>query len=180
MTFTRFETLVDNPLPEKRVASVRVGVRLYNAEGQLAVTDMLLQEGDKATGHAPSPSEMLVATNRRRRVNAVVHGDETLVLLNKGTAACGTSITVKPVTPTNGLALSQGYGAHRLEVGGVVAGDTVVINSLSANVTVNGADTAHAGFFPYLQDGISRHRVELDSAGVVLFDFTERDGGEST
>ena len=180
MMFTRFETLVDNPLPEKKVASIRVGIRFYNAEGRLAVTDMLFQEGDKATGHAPSLSEMLVATNRRRRVNAVIHGDETLVLLNKGTMACGTSITVKPVTPTNGLALSQGYGAQRLEVGGVVAGDTVVIDSLSANVTVNGAEIAHAGFFPYLQDGMSRHRVELDGAGVVLFDFTERDGGEST
>ena len=180
MAFKRFETPIDNPQPEKRVASVRVGIRFYNAEGQIAVTDMLFQEGDKATGHAPSLSEMLVGTNRRRRVNAVVHGDETLVLLNKGTAACGTSIAVKPVTRCAGLVVSQGYGAQRLEVGEASAGDTVVIDSLSANVTVNGADTAHDGFFPYLQDGISRHRVELDGAGVVLFDFTERDGGEST
>ena len=180
MTFARFETLVDNPLPEKRVASIRVGVRLYNAEGQLAVTDMLFQEGDKATGHAPSPSEMLVATNRRRRVNAVIHGDKTLVLLNKGTAACGTSVSVKPVTNCTGIAVSQGYGAQRLEIGGADAGNTVTINSLSANVTKNGVDEAYDGFFPYLQDGISRHTVELDGSAVVLFDFTERDGGVST
>ena len=180
MSFARFETLVDNPLPEKKVMSIRVGIRLYNAEGQLAVTDMLFQEGDKATGHAPSQAEMLVATNRRRRVNAVVHGDETLVLLNKGTAACGTSLTVKAVTGCTGIAVSQGYGAQRLEVGGASAGDAVVINSLSENVTKNGVDEAYDGFFLYLQDGISRHTVELDSSAVVLFDFTERDGGVST
>ncbi len=180
MTFTRFETLVDNPQPEKHVASMRVGIRFYNAEGQLTVTDMLFQEGDKATGHAPSPSEMLVATNRRRRVNAIVHGDETLVILNKGTAACGCSMAVKAVTGCTGIALSQGYGAQRLEVGGVVAGDTIIIDSLSAEVTKNGSDVAHSGFFPYLQDGISRHTVELDGSAVILFDFSERDGGVST
>jgi len=180
MSFTRFETLVDNPLPEKRVASIRVGVRLYNAEGRLAVTDMLFQEGDKATGHAPSPAEMLVATNRRRRVNAIVHGDETMVVLNKGTAACGTSVSVKLVTDCTGIAVSQGCGAQRLEVGGAGAGDTVTIDSLSASVTLNGSDAAHDGFFPYLQDGISRHTVEIDGSAVVLLDFCERDGGVST
>ncbi len=180
MSFTRFETLVDNPLPERKVASIRVGIRLNNAEGQLAVTDMLFQEGDKTTGHAPSPAEMLVATNRRRRVNAVIHGDETLVVLNKGTAACGTSVTVKPTTDCAGIVLSQGYGAQRLEVGGADAGDTVVINSLSASVNKNGVETAHAGFFSYLQDGISRHTVELDGSAGILFDFSERDGGVST
>lgn len=180
MMFTRFETLVDNPLPEKKVASIRVGIRFYNAEGRLAVTDMLFQEGDKATGHAPSPSEMLVATNRRRRVNAIAHGDAAFVLLNKGTAACGCSVAVKLNTDCTGLALSQGYNAQRLEVGGAVAGDTIIIDSLSAEVTKNGADVAHSGFFPYLQDGISRHTVELDGSAAILIDFSERDGGVST
>ncbi len=180
MTFTRFETLVDNPLPEKKVASIRVGIRLYNAEGQLAVTDMLFQEGDKATGHAPSTAEMLISTERRRRVNAVIHGDETLVVLNKGTAACGSVTTIRPLVDTDSLALSQGYGAQRLEVDGASAGDTVVIDSLSASVTLDGSETAHSGFFPYLQDGISRHTVELDGSAVILFDFNERDGGVST
>lgn len=180
MSFARFEALVDNPLPEKKVASIRVGVRLYNAEGQLAVTDMLFQEGNKVTGHAPVTAEMLVATNRRRRVNAIIHGDETLVLLNKGTAACGTNMAVKAATNYTGIALSQGYGAQRLEVGGADAGDTVVIDSLSASVTLNGVDTVHSGFFPYLQDGISRHSVAIDGAATVLFDFIERDGGVST
>ena len=180
MNFARFETLVDNPMPEKRVASIRVGIRLYNAEGQLAVTDMLFQEGEKAAGHAPSPAEMLVATNRRRRVNAVIHGDETLVLLNKGTAACGAILTMKPVTDCTGIALSQGYGAQRLEVGGASAGDTVVIDSLSASVTLNGSEATHSGFFPYVQDGVSRHTVSIDGSAVILFDFTERDGGVST
>jgi len=80
VTFKQFETLVDNPTPEKRVASVRVGVRLYNATGQLAVTDMVFQEGNKTTGYAPCLSEMLVATGRKRKVNAVIHGDTKLVL----------------------------------------------------------------------------------------------------
>lgn len=179
MTFARFETLVDNPLPEKRVASIRVGVRLYNAEGQLAVTDMLFQEGDKVTGHAPSTAEMLVATNCRRRVNAVIHGDETLVVLNNGTAACGASVAVKAVTGCADIALFQGYGAQRLEVGETDAGDTVTIDSLSASVVKNGVDVAHSGFFPYLQDGTSRHTVETDGSAVILMDFCERDGGVS-
>ncbi len=180
MTFKRFETLVDNPQPEKRVASVRVGVRLYNATGQIAITDMLFQEGDKATGHAPSPSEMLVATDRRRRVNAVIHGDATLVLLNNGTAACGTTITVKPITNCSGMVLSQGYGAQRLEAGSMSTRAEVIIDSLSASVTVNDAEVAHSGFFPYIQDGMSRHRVTAGGSAVVLFDFTERDRGVSS
>ena len=179
MSFARFEALVDNPMPEKKVASIRVGVRLYNAEGQLAVTDMFFQEGDKVTGYAPSTAEMLVATNRRRRVNAVIHGDETLVLLNKGTAACGTNMAVKAVTNCTGITVSQGYGAQRLEVGETDAGDTVTIDSLSASVTVNGSEAAHSGFFPYLQDGTSRHTVETDGSAVILMDFCERDGGVS-
>ena len=61
-----------------------------------------------------------------------------------------------------------------------MAGDTITINSLSAEVTKDGVEVAHSGFFPYLQDGISRHNVEFDGAATVLFDFTERDGGVST
>ncbi|MDD2294759.1 MAG: hypothetical protein PHW61_02350 [Eubacteriales bacterium] len=167
-------------MPEKRVASIRVGVRLYNAEGQLAVTDMLFQEGDKATGHALSPSEMLVATDRRRRVNAVIHGDTTLVVLNKGTAACGCSITISPITDCPDIALSQGHGAQRLEVGGACAGSELVVDSLLANVALNRVEVAHSGFFPYVQDGMSRHRVAINGAATVAFDFTERDGGERT
>jgi hypothetical protein len=177
MSFARFETLVDNPQPEKRVASVRVGVRLYNAEGQLSITDMLFQEGDKETGYAPCLSEMLTATNRRRRVNAVIHGDATLVLLNEGSAACGCTATIRPTTAAERLSLSQGYGAQRLEVGSAGIDDTVIIDSLSVSARLNGSEAPHSGFFPYVQDGMSRHTVQLDGAATILFDYSERDGG---
>jgi len=177
MTFKPFETLVDNPRPEEKVTSVRVGVRLYNAEGQLSITDMLFQEGDKATGHVPSTSEMLIATNRRRRVNAVIHGDATLVLLNEGSAACGCTATIRPTTAAGRLSLSQGYGAQRLEVGNAGIDDTVIIDSLSVSARLNGSEVPHSGFFPYVQDGMSRHTVQLDGAATILFDYSERDGG---
>ena len=177
MTFKQFETLVDNPTPEKRVASVRVGVRLYNATGQLAVTDMVFQEGNKTTGYAPCLSEMLVATGRKRKVNAVIHGDTKLVLFNDGSAACGCTATIRPTTKTRRLSLSQGYGAQMLEVGNAEIDDTVVIDSLSAIVQLGGVDAVHSGFFPYVQDGMSRHIVQLDGAATILFDYSERDGG---
>ena len=179
MPFTRFETLVDNPQPEKRVASVRVGVRFYNATGQLSVTDMVFQEGDKTTGYAPCLSEMLIATNRRRRVNAVIHGKTTVVLLNNGSAACGCVTTIRPTTAAGRLSLSQGYGAQRLEVGSAGIDDTVIIDSLSVSARLNGSEVPHSGFFPYVQDGMSRHTVQLDGAATILFDYSERNGGAS-
>ncbi|MDD2394210.1 MAG: hypothetical protein PHG12_00575 [Sphaerochaeta sp.] len=120
---------------------------------------------------------MLIATNRRRRVNAVIHGDATLVLLNDGSAACGCTATIRPTAATGRLSLSQGYGAQRLEVGNAGIDDTVIIDSLSVSARLNGSEVPHSGFFPYVQDGMSRHTIQLDGSATILFDYSERDGG---
>ena len=182
MSFKAFSTLVDNPQAgtAKKVCSISVGIRLYNATGGLSITDMVFQEGSNATGYAPGTAEMLINTANRRRVNVVVHGAETLVLLNAGTAACGLKVCVTALEACADIHISQGYGGQRLAVGNMAADDILVVNSSDCTVRKDGTVIEKNGFFSYVQDGISRHNVQSDGAMRLLFDYQERNGGAGT
>lgn len=176
MQFSRFGTAIDNPETEKHVAHIRVGFRVYNATGQIAVTDLLFQEGSKETGYAPPPCEMLVS-GQRRRVNGIAHGDTTFVLYSSSSAACGVEISVTATVSCSSVQLSQGYGGQRLTAQSLSAGNTLMVNSKQLTVKKNGAEVAHNGFFPFVQGGMSRHRLSTDGTATVLFDYTEREEG---
>jgi hypothetical protein len=176
MQFSRFGTAIDNPQTEKHVAHIRVGFRVYNATGQIAVTDLLFQEGNKETGYAPPPCEMLVS-GQRRRVNGIAHSDTTFVLYSGGSAACGVEMRVAALSNCSSVQLSQGYGGQRLTVQSLSAGNTLAINSKQLTVKKNGVEAPHSGFFPFVQGGMSRHRLAIDGTATVLFDYTEREEG---
>ena len=182
MTFKAFSALVDNPQAGtvKKVTGIHVGIRLYNATGDLFLTDMIFQEGPNLTGYAPNTTEMLVNTGNRRKLNAVVHGDETLVLLNAGSAACGLNVQGTALEDCAAVELSQGYGGQRLTVDPIAAGDTLTVDSGDYSVSRNGVTVEKSGFFPYVQDGISRHTIQSEGAMRLLFDFQERNGGAGT
>jgi len=182
MTFKAFSALVDNPQAgtARKVSGIRVGIRLYNATGDLSLTDMVFQEGPNQTGYAPDTTEMLVNTGNRRRVNAVVHGNETLVLLNAGSAACGLNVQGIALEDCSAVELSQGYSGQKLSVGNMLVGDALVIDSGDYTVSKNGVALGKSGFFPYVQDGISRHNIQSEGAWRLLFDFQERNGGAGT
>ena len=182
MPFKAFSALVDNPQAgtSRKVSNIRVGIRLYNATGDLSLTDMIFQEGSNATGYAPDTAEMLVNTDNRRRVNAVVHGNETLVLLNAGSAACGLNVQGTALEDSASIELSQGYGGQRLTVDPIAAGDNLMVDSDNYTVSKNGMTVEKTGFFPYVQDGISRHIIQTEGAMRLLFDFQERNGGAGT
>ena len=182
MTYKAFSTLVDNPQAgtAKKVNQISVGIRLYNATGGLSITYMVFQEGSNATGYAPGTAEMLINTANRRRVNAVVHGAETLVLLNTGTAACGLKVRVTALEACANVQISQGYGGQRLTVGNMAVDDILVVDSSECTVRKDDASVEKNGFFPYVQDGISRHNIQSDGAMRLLFDFQERNGGAGT
>ena len=179
MPFKAFSVLVDNPQAgtTKKVSQLSVGFRLYNATGGLSITDMVFQEGSNATGYAPGTAEMSVNTANRRRVNAVIHGAETLVLLNAGTAACGLNVQMAALEACADIHISQGYGGQRLSIGGIAPGDILMVNSSNYSVRKNDAAAEKNGFFPYAQGGISRHNIQSDGAMRLLFDFQERNGG---
>ena len=179
MPFKAFSALVDNPQAgtAKKVSQLSVGIRLYNATGNLSITDMVFQEGSNATGYAPGTAEMLINTGNRRRVNVVVHGAETLVLLNAGTAACGLNVQMAALETCATVALSQGYGGQRLSVGSMAHGDILAVDTSDYSVRKDDAIVEKNGFFPYAQDGISRHNIQTDGAMWLLFDFQERNGG---
>ena len=182
MTFKAFSALVDNPQAgtAKMISGIRVGIRLYNATGDLSLTDMVFQEGPNQTGYAPDTAEMLVNTGNRCRVNAVVHGNETLVLLNAGSAACGLNVQGTALEDCAAIELSQGYGGQKLSVGNMLVGDTLTVDSGDYTVSRNGVTVEKSGFFPYVQDGISRHTIQSEGAMRLLFDFQERNGGVGT
>ena len=179
MPLKTFSVLLDNPQAgtAKKVNQISVGIRLYNATGGLSITDMVFQEGSSATGYAPGTAEMLVNTANRRRVNAVIHGAETLVLLNAGTAACGLNVQMAALETCADIHISQGYGGQRLSVGSMAPGDILTVNSSDYTVRKDGAEIEKHGFFPFAQDGISRHNIQSDGAMRLLFDFQERNGG---
>ena len=179
MPFKAFSVLVDNPQAgtAKKVSQVSVGFRLYNTTGGFSITDMVFQEGSNATGYAPVTAEMLVNTANRRRVNAVIHGAETLVLLNAGTAACGLHVQMAALEDCADIHISQGYGGQRLSIGSMAPGDILMVNSSDYTVRKDGAIVEKDGFFPYAQGGISRHNIQTDGAMRLLFDFQERNGG---
>lgn len=179
MSFKAFSVLVDNPQAgtAKKVSQVSVEFRLYNATGGLSITDMAFQEGSNATGYAPGTAEMLVNTGNRRRVNAVIHGAETLVLLNAGTAACGLNVQMAALEVCADIHISQGYGGQRLSVASMAPGDILTIDTSDYTVLKNGVAIEKNGFFPYAQDGISRHNIQTDGAMRLLFDYQERNGG---
>ena len=182
MPFKAFSVLVDNPQAgtTKKVSQLSVGFRLYNATGGFSITDMVFQEGSNPTGYAPGTAEMLVNIANRRRVNAVIHGAATLVLLNAGTAACGLNVQMVALEACADIHISQGYGGQRLSVGNEALGDVLIINSSDNTVRKDGAIVEKNGFFPYAQGGISRHNIQSDGAMRLLFDFQERNGGAST
>ena len=182
MTFKAFSALVDIPQAgtAKKVSGIRVGIRLYNATGDLSLTDMVFQEGPNLTGYAPDTVEMLVNTGNRCRVNAVVHGNETLVLLNAGSAACWLNVQGTALEDCAAIELSQGYGGQKLSVGNMLVGDTLTVDSGDYTVSRNGVTVEKSGFFPYVQDGISRHTIQSEGAIRLLFDFQERNGGAGT
>ena len=182
MPFKAFSALVDNPQAgtAKKVNGIRVGIRLYHATGDLSLTDMVFQEGPNLTGYAANTTELLVNTGNRRRINAVVHGNETLVLLNKGTAACGLNVQGIALEDCTAVELSQGYGGQRLTVDPIATGDTLTVDSDDYTVSRTGVAVGKTGFFPYVQDGISRHTIQSEGAMRLLFDFQERNGGAST
>ena len=179
MPFKAFSTLVDNPQAgtAKKVNQISVRIRLYNATGGLSITDMVFQEGSNATGYTLGMAEMLVYTVNRRRVNAIVHGTETLVLLNAGTAACGLKVCVTALEACADIHISQGNGGQRLSVGNVAPGGILTVDSSNYMVRKDDAIVEKNGFFPYVQDGISRHNIQTDGAMWFLFDFQERNGG---
>ena len=179
MSFLRFETLVDNPQAgtSKKVSDIRVGIRLYHVTGDLSLTDIDFQEGPNATGYTPDTVEMLVNTDNRRRVNAVIHGAATLVLLNVGSVACGLHVQGTALEDCTAVELSQGYGGQRLSVGDLAPGDILTVNSSDNTVRKDDAIVEKNGFFPYAQGGISRHNIQSDGAIRLLFDFQERNGG---
>ena len=179
MPFKTFSVLLDNPQAgtAKKVNQISVGIRLYNATGGLSITDMVFQEGSNATGYAPGTAEMLINTANRRRVNAVVHGAEMLVLLNAGTAACGLHVQMAALEDCADIHISQGNGGQRLSVGSMAHGDILTVNSSDYTVRNNGAAVEKTGFFPYAQGGISRHNIQSDGAMRLLFDYQERNGG---
>ena len=182
MSFKAFSVLVDNPQAgtAKKVSQVSVGFRMYNATGGLSITDMAFQEGSNATGYAPGTAEMLITTSNRRRVNAVIHDAETLVLLNAGSAACGLKVCVTALETCADIHISQGYGGQRLVIGNMAPGDILVVNSSDYTVRKDGAAEEKNGFFPYAQDGISRHNIQTDGAMRLLLDYQERNGGAGT
>ena len=182
MTFKAFSALVDNPQAgtARKVSGIRVGIRLYNATGDLSLTDMVFQEGSNATGYAPGTAEILINTANRRRVNVVIHGAETLVLLNAGTATCGLNVQMTALEACANVQISQGYGGQRLAVGNMAADDILTVDSSDYTVRKDGAKVGKNGFFPYAQDGISRHNIQSDGAMRLLFDFQERNGGAGT
>ena len=182
MTFKAFSALVDNPQAGtvKKVTGIHVGIRLYHATGDLSLTDMVFQEGPNLTGYAANTAELLVNTGNRRRVNAVVHSNETLVLLNKGTAACGLNVQGTALENCTAVELSQGYGGQKLSVGNMLVGDTLTVDSGYYTVSGNGMTVEKTGFFPYVLDGISRHTIQSEGAMRLLFDFQERNGGAGT
>ena len=182
MPFKTFSVLLDNPQAgtAKKVSNIAVGIRLYNVTGGLSITDMVFQEGSNATGYAPGTAEMLINTANRRRVNAVVHGAETLVLLNAGTAACGLKVCVTALEACADIQISQGYSGQRLTVGNMAADDILVVNSSDCMVRKNGTAVEKNGFFPYAQDGISRHNIQTDGAMRLLFDYQERNKDAGT
>ena len=182
MPFKAFSALVDNPQAgtAKMISGIRVGIRLYNATGDLFLTDMIFQEGPNLTGYAPNTTEMLVNTGNRRKLNAVVHGDETLVLLNAGSAACGLNVQGTALEDCAAVELSQGYGGQRLTVDPIAAGDNLMVDSDNYTVSKNGMTVEKTGFFPYVQDDISRHTIQTEGAMRLLFDFQERNGGIGT
>ena len=182
MPFKAFSALVDNPQAgtAKKVSGIRVGIRLYHATGDLSLTDMVFQEGPNLTGYAPNTTEMLVNTGNRRKLNAVVHGDETLVLLNAGSAACGLNVQGTALEDCAAVELSQGFGGQRLTVDPIASGDNLMVDSDNYTVSKNGMTVEKTGFFPYVQDGISRHTIQTEGAMRLLFDFQERNGGAST
>ena len=179
MPFKAFSVLVDNPQAgtTKKVSQLSVGFRLYNTTGGFSITDMVFQEGSNATGYTPDTVEMLVNTDNRRRVNAVIHGAATLVLLNVGSAACGLHVQGTALEDCTAVELSQGYGGQRLSVGDLAPGDILTVNSSDYTVRNNGAAVEKTGFFPYAQGGISRHNIQSDGAMRLLFDYQERNGG---
>ena len=120
---------------------------------------------------------MLINTVNRRRVNAVIHGAETLVLLNAGTAACGLHVQMAALETCADIHISQGYGGQRLSVGDMAPGDILTVNSSDYTVRKDDAIVEKNGFFPYAQGGISRHNIQSDGAMRLLFDFQERNGG---
>ena len=182
MTFKAFSALVDNPQAgtAKKVSGIRVGIRLYHATGDLSLTDMVFQEGPNPTGYAVNTAELLVSTGNRRWINAVVHGDETLVLLNAGSAACGLNVQGTALEDCAAVELSQGFGGQRLTVDPIASGDNLMVDSDNYTVSKNGMTVEKTGFFPYVQDGISRHTIQTEGAMRLLFDFQERNGGAST
>ena len=182
MSFLRFETLVDNPQAgtAKKVSGIRVGIRLYHVTGDFSLTDVIFQEGPNPTGYATNTAELLVNTGNRRRVNTIVHGTGTLVLLNAGTAACGLNIQGTAIENSAAVELSQGCGGQRLSVGNMAAGETLTVDSGVYSVFKNGLRVEKMGFFPYVQDGISRHNIQSDGAMRLLFDYQERNGGAGT
>lgn len=179
MPFKAFSVLVDNPQAgtTKKVSQVSVGFRLHNATGGLSITDMVFHGGSNATGYAPGTAEMLVNTANRRRVNAVIHGAETLVLLNAGSAACGLKAQMVALEACADIHISQGYGGQRLSFGDMAADDILTVDSSDYTVLKNGTAVEKNGFFPFAQDGISRHNIQTDGAMWLLFDYQERNGG---
>ena len=182
MPFKAFSVLVDNPQAgtTKKVSQLSVGFRLYNTTGGFSITDIVFQEGSNATGYAPGTAEMLVNTANHRRVNAVIHGAATLVLLNVGSAACGLHVQGTALEDCTAVELSQGYGGQRLSVGDLAPGDILTVNSSDYTVRKDGTVIEKNGFFSYVQDGISRHNVQSDGAMQLLFDYQERYGGVGT
>jgi len=179
MSFKAFSVLVDNPQAgtAKKVSQVSVGFRLFSATGDFSITDLVFQEGSNATGYTPGTAEMLINTGNHRRVNAVIHGVETLVLLNAGTTACGLNVQMVALEACADIHISQGNGGQRLSVGNVAPGGILTVDSSDYMVRKDDAIVEKNGFFPYVQDGISRHNIQTDGAMRLLFDFQERNGG---
>jgi len=188
--FTRFSECL-NKKQEKRIVGVTVRTIVADCTGELWITDMMFQEGDKVSGYVPNHEAVLErysgeeAVAGKRFFNGVIRSSDTIIVLNLGKTSAGMDYKVFPKDSmkAKSIQVGTGTGAHLATFEAATnADDELSLLASSRECLKNGSSTKKKGFFQYCAAGDSKHyiAVEEGKSARIYVEFEEMQEGSDS
>jgi len=185
--FTRFSESL-NKKEDKRIVGVTVRPMMKDCTGELWITDMMLQEGNKVSGYLLNQEGMVErysgdeAVVGKRFFNGVIRSSDTIIVLNLGKTSAGIDIQIFPKDSmkAKSVVVGTGTGAHKaIFEAAVKADDRLELLASSRECLKNDAATKKKGFFQYCAAGDSKQYVAVEEgkSARIYVEFEEMQEG---
>ena len=174
----------------KRVVRVDVKLVANDFSGDIWFTDVMFQDGATLTGYVPAAREMHLRRRdasgnivTKRHYNAVLRGQNALVVPNRGSITTAMDITLWPQDslPSGSVVMSHGWRTRTFTINEPLSpGDEYRFYASTRTVAKNGVPTSkYSGFYFQCPCGDAKFNIDLPgkASARALLEFEEWDRG---